>query len=94
MGRLRDAVECLSGRRGLSITYKKRRADIVSPAHRDFWFIDYNSNRAKGAWRVALASPPHVLLWGGQEKTHRKRYFATAKEATDFLIGELRGEGL
>lgn len=91
---LRDAVEPLAARRSIRVVHEKARARIVADAVRDFWTLDYRRERAAGQWRVTLASPASVGIWGGQEKTHRKCYFATAKAALDFLLGELRGEGL
>jgi hypothetical protein len=94
MSILSEAMEPIHGRRGVDIDYQKdkNRVAVSAAGVRDFWFVTYRTDRRK-AWRVALASPPGHL-WGGCEKVHRKCHFSTAKEAIEFLLGELRGEGL
>lgn len=95
--RVQEAFEYLQGRSSVTVSFERgpysRPTYLVIKGAGRVWVLSWSNCRpAATKWRVGERGV--VKAWQGRDGLAHCRYFATAKEAADYLIGELRGEGL
>lgn len=96
-----EAAQYLEGRSSVTVTVGHATlrggglAVIVQGAGR-IWEVRYAGSAARPASRWRVAEVGERKTWRGEMTPAmvRRRYFGSAKAATDHLIGELRGVGL